>query len=116
MDSGLRRNDDEQRTGKLPSRQPLCYSGKNPNRNPTVIPACLQQAGRNDGKGAISAVCCLSSPSANRRAGPSLALQRVQQAAADIQIVQAVEFADTGRAGDVDLGQVIADHIQADEP
>ena len=40
---------------------------------------------------------------------------RVEQQAGDVEAVLRIEFADAGRAGDVDLGQVVADHVQADE-
>ena len=33
----------------------------------------------------------------------------------DVEAELRIQFADAGRAGDVDLGQVVADHVQADE-
>src|SRR5690606_35665758 len=43
------------------------------------------------------------------------ALDGVEQQAGDVEAVLRVELADAGRAGDVDLGQPVADHVQADE-
>src|SRR5690606_10686337 len=43
------------------------------------------------------------------------ALDGVEQQAGDVEAELRVEFADAGRAGDVDLGQPVADHVQADE-
>ena len=40
---------------------------------------------------------------------------RVEQTAGDVQAELRVEFADAGGAGDVDLGQPVADHVEADE-
>ena len=52
LDSGLRRNDAEERASGLPSRQPLCHARKNPNRSPSVIPEkCLTAALRHSGEG-----------------------------------------------------------------
>src|SRR5690606_41103550 len=42
-------------------------------------------------------------------------LDRIEQLAGDIQAELRVQLADAGRAGDVDLGQPVADHVQADE-
>ena len=40
---------------------------------------------------------------------------RIHQQAGDVGAELLVELADAGRAGDVDLGDVAADHVQADE-
>ena len=45
----------------------------------------------------------------------SLCRQAIHELSRDVQAVELVELADAGRAGDVDLGEVIADHIEADE-
>src|SRR3546814_13078943 len=46
-----------------------------------------------------------------RRAG----FDRVEKHAGDIQPELRIQLADARRAGDVDLGEVVADHVQADE-
>src|SRR5690606_28844717 len=43
------------------------------------------------------------------------ALDRVEQQAGDVEAELSVQFADAGGAGDVHLGQVVADHVQAHE-
>src|SRR5690554_422409 len=47
--------------------------------------------------------------------GAGRALDGVEQQAGDVEAELRVEFADAGGAGDVDLGQPVADHVQADE-
>src|SRR5690606_33229540 len=42
-------------------------------------------------------------------------LDAVEQQAGNVQAGASVDFADAGRTGHVDLGQVAADHVQADE-
>src|SRR5688572_16060203 len=44
-----------------------------------------------------------------------LCLDRIEQHPGDVQSELRVQLADTGRTGDVDLGQVVADHVEPDE-
>src|SRR3972149_4630872 len=39
----------------------------------------------------------------------------IEQTRADVELVELVEFADAGRAGHVDFGQVVADDVEADK-
>ncbi len=48
-------------------------------------------------------------------AGLQFLFDTVHQCGADIELVKVVQFTDAGGAGHVDLGQIISDHIQADE-
>src|SRR3546814_14358060 len=49
------------------------------------------------------------------RAGRQAALDGVPDVGFDPLAVEAVDLLDTGRRGDVDLGHVVADHVDADE-
>src|SRR5262245_37996774 len=44
-----------------------------------------------------------------------LRLDRVPDLGFDLGTVEAVDLLDTGRRGDIDLGHIIADHVDADE-
>src|SRR6185503_9807643 len=44
-----------------------------------------------------------------------LLLDRVPDQRSDVGAAEALDLADAGRRGDVDLGEVVADHVDADE-
>ncbi|KAG1597788.1 hypothetical protein G6F46_014250 [Rhizopus delemar] len=50
-----------------------------------------------------------------RQPSAQAGLERVEQGAGNVQAVLGIQLAHAGRAGHVDFGQVIANHVQADE-
>src|SRR5690606_26577194 len=46
---------------------------------------------------------------------PGAGFDHVEQVGADVEPELCVQLADAGRTGDVDFGQPVADHVQADE-
>src|SRR5690606_16245965 len=77
--------------------------------------AALPAAPRYANAPALAPAAAGARPGLRSSSGFAAVLQRIEQHPRDIQPELAVEFADAGRAGDVDLGEPVADHVQADE-